>query len=582
MLPLSLRRLARLLVVGVAAALMLVGAAASGAPASAAATQARTTQAAATQAGTAPAASSSYVEGDISNPVVGTPAVPRPHTRSCTVSLADNFPSNDASGNAQNFTGTYNPPKDCPGPWAKVVLGFSSTVAGRQYDRSASIEVGNTTIWFGTTEEPDPDGLTWHTDKDVTQYESLFKSPQSFSGGIGNYVDSTDTGVYDQTATLTFYEANAANPAPKEPDDVVGVGSADVNASGNSVTFTVPSLPRNTVRAQLEIYIKGNGCDEQWFASVPTDIYDKNPSWFCPNGPYREVDASIDGTRAGAVQYYPYIYTGGIVPTLWRPIPAIGTFNMTPEVLDVTPLAAGLDQAGSHTVTLTVPGANDVWNLMANLLLYTDKGSSVVTGGLTTDTVAPAATQNVTETQPSSATEDAVTTATRRSVLSGWVRTSKGKVTTTVTSASAFRNAEQVTLNGLNENLQQTDTGGQATRTTGAGQDWTSSRQWSYPLNVTEQIGSYTDDNNYALSGTVQMGRDLTGTTRGQGIAPASSWSTDEMSSAGEQDRSGGTLTEADGHSTETWTGTYDGGVWRHQLASDHGLITENLFRRAN
>lgn len=558
---LSRSRLVRLLVVG-AAALAICWAVSAGSTASA-----------------ATSSSPSYVEGDISNPVVGTPPVPRPDTKSCTVTLAENFASNDAQGNPQNFSGTYTPPKDCPGPWSKVVLDFTSTVAGRQYDRSVSITVGTTTIYFGTTEEPDPDGLTWHVDKDVTEYSPLFKSSLPYSGGIGNYVSSEDNGVYYQTATLTFYEPDRANPAPAEPDAVVGVGSADVNASNNTATFTVPSLPRNTVRAELEIYIKGNGCDEQWFASVPNSIYNQNPAWFCPNGPYREVDASIDGIRAGAVQYFPYIYSGGIVPTLWRPIPAIGTFDMTPEVLDVTPLAADLDQAGSHTVTLSVPGANDTWNLMANLLLFTDKHASVVTGALTEDTVAPQATGSVTTSQPSSTTADATTTAQRQSVLSGWVQTSAGRVTTTVTEQSTFRNSEQVTLNGLNEDLQQTDTGINTTRTAGAGQDWTSTHRWSYPLNVTEQIGSYTDDDNYALSGTVQMGRDLADSTQGRGIAPASSWSDDQMSSEGEQSRSNGTLTEADGHSTETWTGTYEGGVWQHQLASDHGIITKNKSR---
>ena len=68
------------------------------------------------------------------------PEVPRPGTKSCTVTLASEFPSNDASGNPQNFTGTYAPPADCPGPWAKVVLDFTSRVAGRQFDRSVSIE----------------------------------------------------------------------------------------------------------------------------------------------------------------------------------------------------------------------------------------------------------------------------------------------------------------------------------------------------------------------------------------------------------------------------------------------------------
>lgn len=97
------------------------------------------------------------------------------------------------------------------------------------------------------------------------------QSSEPFSGGIGNYVNSTDNGVHGQTATLTFYETGKANPAPETANDVVGVGSADVNASNSTATFTVLSLPRNTVRAELEIYIKGNGCDEQWFASATED-----------------------------------------------------------------------------------------------------------------------------------------------------------------------------------------------------------------------------------------------------------------------------------------------------------------------
>jgi hypothetical protein len=553
----SLPRPARLLAVG-AAALTILFAVPAGTPARAATT------------------SPSYVEGDISNPVVGMPPVPRPDTPSCTVALAENFPSNDANGNPQNFSGTYTPPANCPGPWSKVVLDYTVSVSGRQYDRSASVTVGNSTIYFGTTMEPDPDGLTYHVEKDVTEYASLLKSSQPFSGGIGNYVSSTDNGVYVQTVTLTFYEANKANAAPREPDTIVGLGAPNVDASDNSATITVPSLPRNTVRAELEIYIKGNGCDEQWFASVPTDISNKYPGAFCPNGPYREVDASIDGIRAGAVQYFPYIYTGGIVPTLWRPIPAIGTFTMTPEVLDVTPLAADLDQAGGHTVTLSVPDANDVWNLAANLLLYTDSDASVITGGLTQDTVAAQATEAVQESQPSSTTVDATTTAARQSVLSGWVQTPAGKVTTTVTELSAFRNAEQATTNGLYEALQETDTGFNTTHTVGAGQNWMSMHRWSYPLNMVEDIGSYVDDNNYTFSGTVQMSRILTDSVHGQGIADTSSWSKDQMSSAGEQARSNGTLTEADGHSTETWIGSYEGGVWQHQLASDHGIITED------
>jgi hypothetical protein len=75
------------------------------------------------------------------------------------------------------------------------------------------------------------------------------------------------------------------------------------------------------------------------------------------------------------------------------------------------------------------------------------------------------------------------------------------------------------------------------------------------------------------------MGRYLTDQASGRGIAPSQSWSADQLSSAGEQARSGGTLTEADGHSSETWTGSYEGGVLTHQIAADHGIMTENQSR---
>lgn len=67
----------------------------------------------------------------------------------------------------------------------------------------------------------------------------------------------------------------------------------------------------------------------------------------------------------------------------------------------------------------------------------------------------------------------------------------------------------------------------------------------------------------------------LADSVHGQGTANTSSGSKDQLSSAGEQARSNGTLTEADGRSTETWIGSYEGGIWQHQLASDHGIITE-------
>lgn len=110
------------------------------------------------------------------------------------------------------------------------------------------------------------------------------------------------------------------------------VGSPIVDATTAQATVHVPlqNLPRNITRAYLEGTLKGNGCDEQRFTAVPDDVSARYPgAGLCGHGPYRETDVALDGTPAATVHTVPYVYTGGIVPTLWRPIPAIGTFSLT-------------------------------------------------------------------------------------------------------------------------------------------------------------------------------------------------------------------------------------------------------------
>ena len=246
------------------------------------------------------------VEINSQNPVTAAPPVSRPHTRSCTEMLADHFPSNTASGAPQQFGGTVSPPAGCGGPWAKVVLDWTTSVQGRQYDRSGGLVIGGTQVYFGTTYEPDPAGITYHFAKDVTEYSSLLRTARTYSGGIGNYVNSTDTGVYDQTVSLTFYQAGRSNPAPAEPDAVVGLGEKDASTGTPVVHLPATGLPRNITRAYLEVYIKGNGCDEQWFTAVPDDLAAKDSAaGLCGHGAYREVDAAIDGRAAGVTQYLP-------------------------------------------------------------------------------------------------------------------------------------------------------------------------------------------------------------------------------------------------------------------------------------
>lgn len=527
-------------------------------------------------AGTAPAATPA-IEINSQNPVTAQPPVSRPPTPACTVTLADAFPSNTASGAPQNFAGTLTPPAGCRGPWAKVVLDWTTSVRGRQYDRSGSLNVGSTQIWFGTTYEPDPAGITYHFAKDVTGYSALFTRPQPFSGGIGNYTSSVYTGVYLQTVTLTFYTSDHAHPAPAEPDAVVGLGGQDANATTPTVHLAAAGLPRNIVRAELEISIKGNGCDEQWFTAVPDDVAAKYPpAGLCGHGPYREVGAAIDGTAAGVVQYFPFIYTGGIVPTLWRPIPAIGTFDMAPEVLDVTPFVGRLVDGGSHDIALTVANAGDTWNLAANLLLYTDRGAATTSGALTVDTVAPATTHTTESTGTDGSTTAAVT-AVRDWTTGGYVDTSAGRVRTTVTQQVAYANTDTVSGGGFVQHVRQTDTGSTTSASTG-GHDGPTARthSWSWPITITEDA-HVVDDNDFTLSGSVDMTRQVADTELGAGRHVVTAF-TDRLSSTASYQRTAGVVTAADGSEWENYAGSGGtggpGGWYEHYLAAAHGYVT--------
>src|SRR5262249_8609815 len=72
----------------------------------------------------------------VGSPNVATadPAVPRPNTRPCTVTLFESQAFADFTPKPFTFT----PPSACPGPWAAVVLEADfSVTAGLQFDRTA-------------------------------------------------------------------------------------------------------------------------------------------------------------------------------------------------------------------------------------------------------------------------------------------------------------------------------------------------------------------------------------------------------------------------------------------------------------
>ncbi|ALE06982.1 hypothetical protein AL755_18470 [Arthrobacter sp. ERGS1:01] len=526
-----------------------------------------------------PTPAPSFIETGVSDPVSAAPPVSRPTTQSCTVTLASDFASNAADGSPQNFSGTLAPPAACPGPWSKVVLDYTSKVSGRQFDRSGTLQIGGVNVWFGTTQEPSgPQTTTFHFSKDITDYSSLLTTPQPFSGGIGNYTSNVYTGVYSQTVTVTYYRTGKGFPAPRTPDKVIAVPVSDLTPGSPSSTATLAGLPRNITAAQLRVTLKGNGCDEQWFTTVPDKVAATFPgAGLCGHGSYREALVSVDGTRAGAVGTYPHIYSGGIVPTLWRPVLAIDTLDLRPENLDLTPFAGQLVDGGTHQVTVSMGQIGDTWNVMANLFLFTDHGQARTSGALTTSKVAAAATTSTTVDPARNGAVSYTQKASRNDLTAGYIDTSAGRVYTTAANNRTWQNAGTASDNGLVQSIRQSDRMTQDSNSRiGNKTIRSSSLDESYPITVDASSANYTNDQNFSLTATVHMGQDVDSVVKEGSTRTARNWNW-ELDSYGILGRTAGVTSESDGHSTSSYKGKDDAGKpYRHNIVTEHGKVLLN------
>src|ERR1700677_164691 len=427
-----------------------------------------------------------------SNPVTAEPPVTRPNVKPCTVSL---FTSSDLDNfNATSFN--YAPPAACPGPWAKVVLTADFTVsAGNQFDRTAWFYLGDINLFFGTTAEPRSNlSPSWHIDRDVTDLTSVLKTAQPGSATIGNIVNSVDNSTIFATAALEFFPASLLAPTPATPDIVVGLSSGSnplpLNTAADQLSQTV-NLPRNVEKVYLDVFAQSQIDDEFWYLCVPNNVLGPLEAP-CGNTAFRETEISIDGKPAGVAPAYPFIFTGGIDPFLWEPIPGGQTLDFTPYRVALTPLARVLRGGSHHTAAVSLSDAYDSFNATANLLVFADQGSRELSGELISNTLGVAPTPQVNEnltTSSSGVVTGTVSVGSNRTFsVSGFVNTSHGRVETAVEQKIDFLSTQTFNVNpntgGFVENVVQTSTVDSQTTTQQGVLRETVSKHVSYPLTV--------------------------------------------------------------------------------------------------
>lgn len=380
------------------------------------------------------------------NTATANPPVPRPDTTPCKVTLYQGFIFNDF--NPRSFT--YTPPA-CPAPWAKVILQANFSIsAGVQYDRTANIWIGDTNIYFGTTAEDQPgEGRNWHVERDLTDYSSIFTVAQQGTVDLGNLVNSTYTGVIHGSADILFFPLAPKQAPPRVADQVIGFsagptgGTVGLSSPTNLLEQTL-TLPTNITNAYFDVFAQGQSSnDEFWYTCVPNDVASELES--CSNTAFREGEVTIDGTPAGVAPIYPWIFTGGIDPLLWIPIPGVQTLNFQPYRVNLTPFASLLDDGAPHTIALSVFDTTSYFSSTASLLLYLDSRATALTGAVTANTLtlpAPVIKENITTAKNGNIRGTVSTRAAHDFEISGYINTAEGPVTTTVAQDINFSNQQ--------------------------------------------------------------------------------------------------------------------------------------------
>ena len=391
------------------------------------------------------------------------PLVQRPHTKACVVNLFRDFQFALFASTTQNFQ--FTPPQNCFGPWKEVVLDVDfSENAGRQFDRTAELYLGNTNLYFGTTPEPISTSPNhWHVERDITDYSALLTNPQQGFMQLQNCTTDCPppyntllTGVFTVSARLEFYPTPGASPAPRVADMVLPLIQTTASGGTNFPAFlfsptdqyaTTFQVPQNIEEAYLDVISQSQSVDEQWYACFPNDLNAINFFYGCGNTDFRETEITIDGQPAGLAPVSPWVFTG-FLPDQWRPIPAVQTLDFVPFRVNLTPFVSLLNDGNPHTISLSVFDDDSYFSSAAALLLYLDHGSGQVTGALTQNTLAgpsPVVTETLEGT--SEVTGTIGVRQARNYSVAGYAHTSHGKVSTSISQQQSFSSSQTIDFN---------------------------------------------------------------------------------------------------------------------------------------
>lgn len=315
-------------------------------------------------------------------------------------------------------------------------MNFTVVSEGRQFDRLALMYLNDTEVWRTSTAEPTTaPGIRWTYMKDMTEYLSLWKEPQKLIFDLGNLITDVYTGDYNTTLTVTFFNDTSVDVATAPPADLIIPISARQSASDGVSQFTLPadnatntiSFPQNVKRAVFSVSANGQSSEEFWWSNVlASDVgaFASTAGTFPGYSPWREVQVFIDGQLAGVQWPFPVVFTGGVVPSLHRPVVGPDAFDLKEHEIDITPWLGVLCDGADHTFTIYVAGLLDnggteasvtqtvgsSWYVTGKIFVWLDEEGSVTTGSApVVDAAAPEITVSQVLTQTANGTNETLT-----------------------------------------------------------------------------------------------------------------------------------------------------------------------------
>lgn len=444
----------------------------------------------------------------------------------------------------------------------------------------------DTEIFRTSTAEPIQTGIEWTYMKDVSNYLALFKKPQKIIFDLGNLVDDTYTGTFNVTLTATFF----TDPYPLPAADVVLPVSARHSSINGSSAFVIPTnnasttlnIPLNAKKAIFTISACGQFLEEFWYTNVPSSTVQTFPDTeLLGHSPFRELQLYIDGILAGVSWPFPVIFTGGIVPGLWRPVVGIDAFDLREDEIDVTPFLPLLVDGNAHNFEIRVVGiyddgagnatltenVDDYWVVTGKLFLWQDDTENIAAGAAPV-IVAPEPTLRLsssvtTDVNGTNETLSYNVSVERYISVSSLVNAPCGPRPVSWQQALSFTNTGMLTDRGRIQVTHQRSTGLDV-----SSNDY--SRTFAYPLFVNSSFSTDDESGNFSIAATISRGKEVR--VIGPNVFP-----TDQLGSTKRSSDSSPTLTGTHLNTVQNGSATYLAAP-KLKYAVGHGATEQDLI----